>query len=68
MSLENSRKLINDIAAQNEAGDYIEGLLKDPEMRALAEAAEQQTPSKWDALTRDTHTIPPKLSQEEIER
>ena len=56
MSLEHSRKLIHDIAATREAEDYINGLLKDPEMRAEAEAAEHR--SKWDSLTEDIGTVP----------
>lgn len=55
MSLEHSRKLIHDIAAAREAEDYIEGLLKDPDMRADMERAA----SKWDALMKDTDTIAP---------
>ena len=55
MSLEHSRKLIHDIAATREAEDYIEGLLKDPEMRADMERAA----SKWDALMKDSDTIAP---------
>lgn len=66
MSLEHSHKLIKEIADRREADDYIEGLLKDPEMRAEAEAAEHQ--SKWDALMKDTGTIAPELPQREIER
>jgi hypothetical protein len=68
MSLENSRKLIRDIAATREAEDYIEGLLKDPDMRADME----RVTSKWDSLMKDTDTIapePPHPSREtEIER
>jgi hypothetical protein len=67
MSLEHSRKLLHEIAAQREADDYIEGLLKDPEMRADMERAA----SKWDVLMKDTNTITtdPQPSQEtELER
>ncbi len=59
MSLEHSRKLIKEIADRREAEDYIEGLLKDPEVRA--EAAE--TSSKWDTLTQDTGIIAPEPPQ-----
>lgn len=67
MSLDHSRKLIHDIAAQREAEDYIEGLLKDPEMRADME----QAASKWDVLMKDTNIItsePDPSRETEIER
>jgi hypothetical protein len=43
MSIENSAKLIKEIADRKEADDYIEGLLKDPAMRADMERAERET-------------------------
>ena len=64
MSLEHSRNLIHDIAITREAEDYIEGLLKDPEMRADME----QAASKWDALMKDSDTIAPEPPPPEMER
>lgn len=64
MSLEHSRKLIHELAAQREADDYINGLLKDPEMRADMERAA----SKWDTLMNDSGTIAPDPPQPEMER
>ncbi len=65
MSLEHSRKLIHDIAAMREAEDYIEGLLQDPEMRAMAEAAEQQTHTgKWDVLIEENGLLVSNSPQE----
>lgn len=63
MSLEHSRRLIHDIAATHETDDYIEGLLKDPELRAEMERAA----SKWDALMEETKTIAPEPSRAENE-
>ena len=34
MSLDHSRKLIEEIAGRKEADEYVSGLLKDPDMRA----------------------------------
>jgi hypothetical protein len=65
MSLEHSRKLIHNIAATREADDYFEGLLKEPEMRVMAEASE--IASKWDTVTNDTGTLTPATSQQEME-
>ena len=52
MSIENSAKLITEIADQRNADDYIEGLLKDPEMRADMERAERDAvashPTIWE--------------------
>lgn len=64
MSLEHSRKLIHEIAATREADDYVEGLLKDPEMRADMELAN----SKWDALVKDIGIIAVEPTQQEMER
>lgn len=63
MSLENSRKLIHDIAAQREADDYIEGLLKDPAMRGDMERAAEQSealkqPGVWNADTQKWEAQP----------
>ena len=68
MSLEHSQKLINEIADRKEADDYITGLLKDPEMRADKEQAEQQ--SKWEDLSKDIGTIqqPAPAQEQEMER
>lgn len=63
MSLEHSRKLIHDIAATREAEDYVNGLLKDPEMRSDAERAS----SKWDSFTKDMGTIQQQLQEPEKE-
>lgn len=41
MSSEYSRKVIADIAAEREADDYINGLLKDPAMQADMEKAQR---------------------------
>lgn len=74
MSLEHSRKLVHDIAAQREAEDYIEGLLKDPDMRADMERAETAAAkgSKWEQLMKDSGTIatesPQPSRESEIER
>ncbi len=68
MSVDHSHKLIHEIAAQREADDYVEGLLKDPAMRGDMERAA----SKWDSLMKDTDTIapapPPPSRETEIER
>lgn len=66
MSLEHSRKLIKEIADHKEADEYINGLLKDPEMRADMERAEHQ--SKWDSLTEDRGTLQQKSPEPEKER
>ena len=66
MSLEYSRKLIADIAGTREAEDYINGLLKDPEMRADMERAEQQA-NKWDALSAEKGIIEPEPPEPERE-
>jgi hypothetical protein len=63
MSLEHSRKLIHELAAQREADDYINGLLKDPEMRADMERAA----SKWDSLTVDMGIVQQKVPEPEKE-
>ncbi len=42
MSIENSAKLIKEIADRREADDFFEGLLKDPEMRADMERTERE--------------------------
>lgn len=65
MSLEHSRKLIQDIAATREADDYIGGLLKEPEMRSDAEREEHQ--SKWDSLTKEMGTVQQNLPEPENE-
>ncbi len=64
MSLDHSRKLIHDIVTTREAEDYIEGLLKDPEMRADMERAA----SKWDVLMNERGTIAPEPSMSEVEK
>jgi hypothetical protein len=69
MSLEHSRKVIADIATTREADDYTEGLLKDAEMRADMERAEQ--PNKWDSLTENLGTLqqqPALKAEVELER
>ncbi len=63
MSLEHSRKLIHDIATIREADDYINGLLKNHEIRVDVERAD----SKWDVLMKDADTIAPERSQPEID-
>lgn len=67
MSLDYSRKLIEEIAGRKEADEYVSGLLKDPDMRADMERAEQQA-TKWDALTQEPGMIAPEQSQPEMER
>jgi hypothetical protein len=42
MSIEDSSKLIKEIADRREADDYFEGLLKDPAMRADMERTERE--------------------------
>ncbi len=41
MGSDNSRKVIAEIAAEREADDYINGLLKDPAMQADMEKAQR---------------------------
>ena len=62
MALEHSYNLIKDLNDQHEVDDYIEGLLKDPEMRADMERAEQ--PSKWDTLTQGMGAVQPPVALE----
>ena len=68
MSLEHSQKLINEIADRKEADEYMDGLLKAPEMRADMEQAERQ--SKWEDLSKDIGAIqqPAPPQEQEIER
>lgn len=66
MSLEHSQKLINEIADRQEAEGYINGLLKDPEIRADMERAEQQ--GKWEELSKDIGTIQQPAQEQEMER
>lgn len=65
MSLEYSRNLINEIAGKKEAEEYINGLLKDPDMQADMEGA---AASKWDGLAQEKGIIEPEQSQPEMER
>ena len=65
MSLEYSRNLINEIAGKKEAEDYINGLLKDPDMQADMEGA---AASKWDSLTEERGMMTPAQSEPELER
>ena len=64
MSLEYSRKLIEEIAGRKEADEYVSGLLKDPDMRAMEGAAA----SKWDSLMQEPGMIHPEQAQPEMER
>ena len=68
MSLEHSQKLINEIADRKEADGYIDGLLKDPAIRADMEQAQQQ--GKWEELSKDIGTIqqPAPAQEQEMER
>ena len=65
MSLEHSRKLIYDIASEREAEAYINGLLKDSDMRADMEQSEQG--GKWDKLTQEPGLIDHESPQPERE-
>ncbi len=67
MSLEHSRNLINEIAGRKEAEEYINGLLKDPDMQADMESA---AASKWDGLSQERGIIAPAQAepQREMER
>ena len=62
MSLEYSRNLINEIAGKKEAEEYINGLLKDPDMQANMEQA-----NKWDSLTEERGMITPAQPEPELE-
>lgn len=58
MALDHSYNLIKEMVAD----DYINGLLKDPEMRAdMGKAAE---PSKWDAVSTEAGVLPPEPATE----
>lgn len=46
MAIEDSSKLIKEMNDQHEAEDYINGLLKDPAMKADMERAQLQTPEQ----------------------
>ena len=63
MSLEYSRNLINEIAGKKEAEEYINGLLKDPDMQADMEQA-----NKWDSLTEERGMITTAQPEPELER
>ncbi len=65
MSLDHSRKLIEEIAGRKDADEYVSGLLKDPDMRADMESA---AASKWDGLAQEKGIIEPEQSQPEMER
>jgi hypothetical protein len=65
MSLGYSRNLINEIAGRKEAEEYINGLLKDPDMQADMESA---AASKWDGLTQERGMIAPAQPEPELER
>ena len=65
MSLEYSRKLIEEIAGRKEADEYVSGLLKAPDMRADMEGA---AASKWDSLMQERGMIAPEQSKPEMER
>ena len=65
MSLEYSRNLINEIAGKKEAEEYINGLLKDPDMQADMEGA---AASKWDSLTEERGMITTAQPEPELER
>ena len=65
MSLGYSRNLINEIAGRKEAEEYINGLLKDPDMRADMESA---AASKWDSLTEERGMITTAQPEPELER
>ncbi len=63
MSLGYSRNLINEIAGRKEAEEYINGLLKDPDMQADMVSA---AASKWDGLSQERGMIAP--AQPELQR
>ena len=65
MSLDHSRKLIEEIAGRKEADEYVSGLLKDPDMRADMEGA---AASKWDSLTEERGVITSAQAEPELER
>ena len=58
MSIQNSHELIKQMVAE----DYINGLLKEPEMRANMEQAEQ--PSMWGAVSTNAEVLPPEPATE----
>ena len=62
MAIEDSRNLIKQMVAD----EYINGLLKDPNMRADMERAE---PTKWDSLiqAQDSPSMQPEPPQLEME-
>ena len=62
MSLEYSRNLMNEIAGKKEAEEYVNGLLKDPDMQANMEQA-----NKWDSLTEERGMITPAQPEPELE-
>ncbi len=64
MSLEYSRKLIEEIAGRKEADEYVSGLLKAPDMRADMEGA---AASKWDGLAQEKGIIEPEQSEPSVE-
>jgi len=66
MAIENSYNLIKDLNDQHTAEEYIEGLLKDPEMQADMERAEQ--PDKWSDITQDMGAVQPPAPEMERER
>jgi|JI10StandDraft_1071094.scaffolds.fasta_scaffold955614_3 hypothetical protein len=70
MSSEYSRKVIADIATEREADDYINGLLKDPDMQADMQKAEPDAASWKDAMQElgEEFQQPQSTSDRELER